>query len=105
MFVGMKIKTFPDTDVEAYVELVKSYGFHYRVMDGYILVCEQISRFEEKQDFAKRLRKARQDHELTLKELADKIGVNEATVYNWELAKYSPNGWNYQNLIEVLGDF
>lgn len=40
MFEGMKIKMFPDTDVQAYVDLVKAHGFRVRVANDYVIVGE-----------------------------------------------------------------
>lgn len=105
MFEGMKIKIFPDTDVKAYVDLVKSNGFAYKVTDKYILVGKQAHDEEAMKDFARRLRRARRDHRYSRRQLADKIGVREETVYNWEIAYTTPSDKNYKKLRLYLGDF
>jgi ribosome-binding protein aMBF1 (putative translation factor) len=42
------------------------------------------------QNFGQRLRKKRMDLGLTMKEVADKIGVTESTVSNWERRNIRP---------------
>lgn len=105
MFEGMKIKIFPETDVKAYVELVKSNGFRYKVTKTHIIVGKQVHEEEEMKDFARRLRRARRDHNYSRRQLADKIGVLENTIYNWEIAYTTPCEKNQKKLRLYLGDF
>lgn len=105
MFVGMKIKIFPETNVRAYTDLIQSEGFTYRVFDDYIEVGRLKTDLDAKQDFARRLRKARRAHNYTREQLADIIGVRESTVYNWEIAYTKPNDKHFRKLIDYLGDF
>ena len=56
-------------------------------------------------DFARRLRRARRYHNYSRRQLADKIGVREETVYNWEIAFRTPSDANYKKLRLYLGEF
>lgn len=105
MFEGMKIKIFPETDVKAYIELVKSHGFQYKVTRNYIIVGKQAHNEEVMKDYARRLRRARRDHNYSRRKLADKIGVQENTIYNWEIAYSTPSKKNQMKLRLYLGDF
>ena len=105
MFVGMKIKIFPETNVRAYTDLVQSEGFTYRVHDDCIEVGKPKSAMEAKEDFARRLRKARRKHNYSREDLANLIGVKKNTIYNWEIAYTKPNDKHFQKLIDYLGDF
>ena len=105
MFEGMKIKIFPETDVNAYTDFIKSKGYSYKVNGNYIMIGKKTNKEEERRDFAKRLRTARREHKYSRRILADKIGVRENTIYNWEIAYSSPSDKNYKKLRVYLGDF
>ena len=52
--------------------------------------------------FAQRLRKARMDAGLQIKELAIASGVNEMTIVNWEQGHTKPNGRKLEEVQQVL---
>jgi len=49
-----------------------------------------------------RIRKARMDKGLMIKELASKLGVTEDTVINWEIRGMKPRGRNLDKIQEFL---
>lgn len=49
-------------------------------------------------NFGERIRKKRMDLGLTMKKLAQKTGVTETTVYNWEVRNIMP----YRRMVEKL---
>lgn len=50
------------------------------------------------------IRAARKQNALTQKELADKLGLTQATVSNWETGKLEPDSTAQQKLKSILGD-
>lgn len=56
---------------------------------------------ENPKNFGERLRKKRMDMGLTMKEIAQRLGVTEATVSNWERKNINP----YKKTREKLRDF
>ena len=54
------------------------------------------------QNFGQRLRKKRRDLGLTMREIAEKVGVSETTVYNWEIRNIRPNRRTAEKLKAIL---
>ena len=54
------------------------------------------------QNFGQRLRKKRMDLGLTMREIAEKVGVSETTVYNWEIRNIRPNRRTAEKLKAIL---
>jgi len=50
-----------------------------------------------------RIRKKRMDLGLTMKEVAQKLGVSETTIYNWEIKGRKPYRRTEEKLREILG--
>lgn len=53
--------------------------------------------------FGERIRKKRMDLHLTMKELAQKLGVSETTIYNWEIKGGKPCRTTEEKLLAILG--
>ena len=53
--------------------------------------------------FGETLRKKRMDLGLTMRELAEKAGVSETTVYNWEIRNKKPYRRTEEKLRVILG--
>ena len=49
-----------------------------------------------------KIREARQEKSLSQKQLAEELGVKQATVSNWELGKAQPTGDNIERIEEIL---
>jgi DNA-binding XRE family transcriptional regulator len=58
---------------------------------------------KEPKSLGERIRKARMDRGLLIRELAFQIGVTEDTVINWEIRDIKPEGRNLEKVIEFLG--
>ena len=54
-------------------------------------------------NFGERLRKKRMDLGLTMKNIAEKVGVTETTVYNWEIKNRKPYRKTEEKLRDILG--
>ena len=52
--------------------------------------------------FPQKFKEIRDRHRMTLKEIADKIGVAESTVHSWEHGVYSPRSKNIHKLAELF---
>ena len=53
-------------------------------------------------NFGERLRKKRMDLGLTMKDVAEKVGVSETTVYNWEMRNRKPYRKTEEKLRAIL---
>lgn len=53
--------------------------------------------------FGERLRKKRMDKRLAMKDIANRVGVSETTVYNWEIKNRRPYKRTIKNLKSILG--
>ena len=53
-------------------------------------------------NFGERLRKKRMDKGLTMKEVADRAGVSETSVYNWEIRNKKPYRRTREKLKSLL---
>ena len=53
--------------------------------------------------FGELLRKKRMDKRLTMKEVSDRVGVTETTVYNWEIWIKKPYRKTREKLKSILG--
>ena len=49
------------------------------------------------------VRQLREEHQWTQLELANKLGVTPATVYNWERGKYEPKAGQLRALARAFG--
>ena len=101
---GMKIYTFPETDVMAYASLIRDQGFKPEIYSNYIRVGAKRKRLINKEKFSKAIRKTRKAMGINRKQLADLIGCTEDTVFSWELGKTAPNEKNMNKIIEIMGD-
>ena len=54
------------------------------------------------QNFGQRLRKKRMDLGLTIRGVAEKVGVSETTVYNWEIRNTRPYRRTEEKLKAIL---
>ncbi len=54
-------------------------------------------------NFAKVLKKIRLNHQLTQKQLAQKLSVNKNTIYFWEKGRCLPDLISLQKLTKVFG--
>lgn len=52
--------------------------------------------------FPKKFQEVRERHGMTLKEVADKIGVAESSVHNWERGIYSPRPARVHKIAELF---
>lgn len=100
---GMTIRTFPETDVNAYKLMIEREGFRAIVHSDYLEVGENIKKLViNRETFPRELRTARKAAKLTRQELADKIGVSKDSVYAWEIGKRLPGPFNLDLLKGVL---
>ncbi|MDI6606271.1 MAG: helix-turn-helix transcriptional regulator [Candidatus Omnitrophota bacterium] len=54
-------------------------------------------------NFGEMIRKKRMDLGLTMKNIAEKVGVTETTVYNWEIKNKKPYRRTEEKLRDILG--
>jgi len=53
-------------------------------------------------NFGERLRKKRMDMRLTMREISERLGVSETTVYNWEIRNRKPYRKTEEKLKAIL---
>ena len=54
-------------------------------------------------NFGEMVRKKRMDMRLTMREVAERLGVSETTVYNWEMRNKKPYRRTEEKLKAILG--
>lgn len=54
-------------------------------------------------NFGKLVRELREYKDMTLTQVAEKSGVNEATINNWENGIYTPTVNNYEAVLNAMG--
>ena len=54
-------------------------------------------------NFGERIRKKRMDMRLTMREIAERLGVSETIVYNWEIRNRKPYRRTEEKLKAILG--
>jgi DNA-binding transcriptional regulator YiaG len=54
-------------------------------------------------NFGEMIRKRRMEMRLTMKDIAEKLGVSETTVYNWEIRNRKPYRRTEEKLRAILG--
>jgi len=54
-------------------------------------------------NFGEMIRKKRMDTRITMREIAERLGVSETTVYNWEIRNIKPYRKTEEKLRDILG--
>lgn len=102
MNTGDRIKMFPDSDVDAYMRLVESYGFRSSYKNGYVTVGKAYNDPVDKKTFAERIIRERKKLKLDQNEFAEYLGVSKTTICNWELGNRLPDEYNRQQLKKII---
>lgn len=100
---GMVIHTFPDTDSEAYVRMIREYGFRAEIYKDHIRVGKPL-RFR-KLDTVKLsnlIRQKRMLKKMTMTDLANKLQTRVETVLGWEMGRSIPRNDFLDDLIIIL---
>ncbi len=107
MQVGDKIKIFPDTNINAYVDLIHNSGFNCYVSRGkkYIeIVARRVKVDRNLKETSKILTEAMNKKGISEDELAKLVGVKSAySVWNWTHGLNSPSKENKKKLKKILG--
>ena len=104
LYQGMIIKTFADTDIDAYRRAIKYCGFSSSVHDGYIKVGKPyVASAVNGNKLGKVLKKVRTYKRIDKRTLAEQIGVHEDTIYKWESGMRKPTDENLVKVCDILG--
>lgn len=104
MNTGMKIKIFPDTDVEAYVRYIKEKGFNSTVYKDFILVEGSLkTEYIDKTALGNALIVARANRGISREEMSQAIGVSENAIFSWEIGRTIPRADNLKRFCEYAG--
>lgn len=101
IYEGLVIHTFKDTDIDAYVRMIRDEGFSCYIRTNYLVVGKQIYKPVDKEERARKLRQARRMNGLTRKEVSEKINVKEETIRSWELGRTYPKEKNLKKLRDL----
>jgi len=101
IYEGLVIHTFKDTDVDAYVRMIRDEGFKCYVRTDYLIVGEKLYNPVNKEERARRLRQARKLNGLTRKQVSEQINVKEETIRSWELGRTYPIERNLRKLRDL----
>lgn len=107
MQVGDKIKIFPDTNINAYVDLIHNCGFNCYVSRGktYIeIVAKRVKADRHLKETAKKISEAMYEKGLSEEKLAELVGLKSSySVWNWTHGISSPSNDNKKKLKKILG--
>lgn len=95
---GDTIKIYPNTDVKVYKRMINDAGFYARREGNLIIVGEP---FVKVPSYARQIRTARRNKNMTREQLAEKMGVSTYAVYDWEVGRHNPKDW--RKLQKILG--
>lgn len=100
---GLRIKTYPDTDIDAYVRWIRDEGFRVSVYRDAIVVGQKYkSRQVDVRAYSKELRKRRIAAGFTEITFANALGVSQQSVRDWEAGRRMPSYFNRQIIEEVF---
>ena len=89
---GDRIKIFPDTNIYTYMNFIKDSGFRCH-LEGNHIVVDKAYEWHRTSVYGKQIKEARKAKGWTRAELAEKCGVRESTVFDWELGTRRPQEW------------
>lgn len=91
LYTGMKIKIFPETDTTAYKRMIKDHGYKSTVYRDHIIVGGRYKKIKlDNNKLASLIKQKRKKAKLTREELAAKLCITPATVYEWEIGRKQP---------------
>lgn len=102
LFVGEKIKIFPETDARMYGIWIHSQGFNYEKKGEYLVIIDKTRPQYDKKLFATILKHRRKLKGFSVDKLAERIKVNKYTVSNWEKGEIMPSKFNLNKIMPVL---
>lgn len=102
-FQGERIKMYPDTDVQAYLNFIRDSGWNCKTSGEYIIVTTQRGNNIDRVKLAQVLKDARRKIKTPREKLAKELGVAECTIWSWEVARTIPKGDMLKTYCGVLG--
>lgn len=103
LYTGMKIWIFPETDVRAYVRMIRSEGYKSIVEKNYIIVGEEIIIGTlDSVALGSLIKKKRLEKRISRETLADYLGVARGTIFNWEIGRTKPRRGNLEEIKSYL---
>lgn len=108
MEIGDKIKVFPDTDIDAYINYFDSIGFTSKHEKNYIIITgykpgRRRKDFDKLSEVGNRIKKIRKQMYFSIEELADEIGTTTITIQAWEDGRTIPKGPALNRFLEFAG--
>lgn len=101
---GMKIKTFPDTDVQVYVQWIRSQGFScYIVKDGIRIGNRFRPANFNSEKTGELIKNKMRAKKIKIRQVADYLMVTESTVYQWTQGGRVPRECYRHELFTLLG--
>ena len=88
---GLIIHTFADTDAEAYVRMIREYGYRAEVYKDHIRVGKPLKfRKLDTVKLSSLIRRKRMLKKMTMTDLANKLQTRVDTVLGWEMGRSIP---------------
>ena len=98
LYEGMKIKIFPDTEVEGYVHMIRDYGFNTHIKKDYIIVGKPLADKYDADLLGDLFYEKRRAKKMSKAALSEKIGVHKVTIADWEMGRRKPNKYNLNQM-------
>lgn len=100
---GMKIKIFPDTNVQAYKDMIYDEGYFCSLEDEYLVVGRPFKNMSQKTWFSYSFNEWRVRAGLSKKEAAKMFGVLKPTIDRWESGATLPSSELRPTITEITG--
>ena len=100
---GMKIKIFPDTNVQAYKDMIYDEGYFCSLEGEYLVVGRPFKNMSQKTWFSYRFNEWRVRARLSKKEAAEMFGVLKPTIDRWESGATLPSSECRPTITEITG--
>lgn len=103
IYEGMKIKIFPDTDVDAYVRWIRSQGFKCFVHEEDIRVGSRIREANLNPRLTGEVIKVHmKQNKIRKNDLTRILNVSDTAVFDWMYGRRVPSQYYRQDLLELL---
>ena len=108
---GDRLKVFPDTDIDAYIDYFDSIGLNSKLDGNYIVITgynykkyqHRGKDWKKLKEIGQRIRSIRKHMYFGVEEIAEEIGVKPITIDAWESGRIVPKGQAFQKFLEFSG--
>ena len=99
---GDRIKTFPDTDVEAYLRCFRQQGYKCTLEDNYIVIGQKVKWKYDSKKLGELIYSKRRAKKITRGQFAEMMQVTPNAVFSWEIGRFAPREYYLKDIVKFL---